>query len=355
MIKKLKNKLKDLYRYIVGLYVMISKPNRYSGKAVYANFSEGEFTKIYGSLAIRAVQAGYKVFIIHNHHFISEYYNRFRGDIMLKWRNIHITFKNMNIPPSSLLFKWADDKPDKIVEITTDILPVLQGEKQLRKGEILYPLDIYLPQFKNRLPIFNIRNNRKIRVGLAGNLNPNHFNNREFNARFAMPNRIEAFEAVKNNFEDQVVIAKKPSDFFPTSHVQILLGGEGYPQFPDAAPRDYLRFLKQTDFFMALPGSRFPHCHSLIEALSMGCIPILSYAHLMPIKLINNVNCLTYQNTQELVSQIEYALSLSANEVKTMRKKAVAYYQKNLSKQFRTNLFNHKIYEVDRMYVVSSD
>src|SRR5205823_2507023 len=57
---------------------------------------------------------------------------------------------------------------------------------------------------------------------------------------------------------------------------------------------DYLRFIGACDFFLAPPGCAMPLSHNLIEAMSLGAIPILNYGDYLDPPLRDGVDCLAF-------------------------------------------------------------
>ncbi|MDC1505583.1 hypothetical protein N8475_10385, partial [Winogradskyella sp.] len=94
-------------------------------------------------------------------------------------------------------------------------------------------------------------------------------------------------------------------------------------------PHEWLEKLSNTSFFIALPGTTIPFCHNIIEAMSIGVIPILSlpYANHMPQGLKDGINCLIYESEKNLIQKIKYARSLHEKKIFVMRKEVKKYYK----------------------------
>ena len=74
-----------------------------------------------------------------------------------------------------------------------------------------------------------------------------------------------------------------------------------------------------------------PLCHNLIEAMSVGCIPILQHGHLLNPPLQNGVDCLSFDSEDELLDVLDRVPSFTAAEVEGMRRNVAAYYQAHLT------------------------
>ena len=91
--------------------------------------------------------------------------------------------------------------------------------------------------------------------------------------------------------------------------------------------------LERFNFYLALPGILIPQSHNLVEAMSVGCIPVIHrrYAALMHPPLEDNTNCLTYSNLEELEVLIREIFKLNSSSIIELRGNVQEYFQKHLS------------------------
>lgn len=91
--------------------------------------------------------------------------------------------------------------------------------------------------------------------------------------------------------------------------------------------------LKAFDFFLALPGIVIPQSHNLIEAMAMGCIPIIhkTYANLLYPSLQHNETALVYENKQDLDQLVKEVFSKEDEVIIKLRGNVIEYYNKYLS------------------------
>jgi glycosyltransferase involved in cell wall biosynthesis len=94
--------------------------------------------------------------------------------------------------------------------------------------------------------------------------------------------------------------------------------------------RDYLDAMSRSDFFICPPGVRMPHSHNLIEAMSVGTIPITNYDSYMRPTLTPGDNCLAFSTVEELEIAINRALRMSAREIQRMRESVISYYEEHI-------------------------
>jgi hypothetical protein len=91
--------------------------------------------------------------------------------------------------------------------------------------------------------------------------------------------------------------------------------------------------LLQFDFFMALPGIDIPQSHNLIEAMEVGCIPIIqkTYSDLLYPPLVHNVNAIIYETKEELDSLIREVFKKNEEDIILLRQNVLKYYDNYLT------------------------
>lgn len=90
--------------------------------------------------------------------------------------------------------------------------------------------------------------------------------------------------------------------------------------------------LNKFDFFFALPGFIIPFSHNIIEAMSVGCIPVIqdTYASLFRPILINNFNAITFKDLTELKNRIDEIFNYTKEEILYLRNNVANYYSQYL-------------------------
>ncbi|WP_028377703.1 hypothetical protein [Leeuwenhoekiella sp. MAR_2009_132] len=99
-------------------------------------------------------------------------------------------------------------------------------------------------------------------------------------------------------------------------------------------PQKHLRnFLNKFYFFLAAPGVLMPFSHNIIEAMSVGSIPILqrNYANLFMPALSHRVNCLIFDDLNQLGNLLLEIEFLELTPIKQMSRNTQNYYNQFLS------------------------
>jgi len=91
--------------------------------------------------------------------------------------------------------------------------------------------------------------------------------------------------------------------------------------------------LAEFHFYLALPGILMPLCHNVVEAMSVGSIPIIQegYAALLKPALNHGINAIIFTNLEDLIFKIEYAFQLDKTQVEQMHEQVLEYYKEYLT------------------------
>ena len=94
--------------------------------------------------------------------------------------------------------------------------------------------------------------------------------------------------------------------------------------------QDYIDTMSRSEFFICPPGCVHPHSHNLVEAMSVGAIPITNYHSYMRPPLTPDGNCLAFSTLQELEIAVNRALHMHVGEVQRLRESVISYYDEHL-------------------------
>jgi len=104
--------------------------------------------------------------------------------------------------------------------------------------------------------------------------------------------------------------------------------------------------LSQFPFFLALPGVNIPHCHNIVEAMSVGSIPIIhqNYAVLWKPELKHLETAIVYYNLDDLYDKLKIVFNFEESEVERMHLNVLKYYNDNLTPAGVVNKLEKNIY-----------
>jgi len=107
--------------------------------------------------------------------------------------------------------------------------------------------------------------------------------------------------------------------------------------------KELFHFYSKSNFVLCPPGLCIPHCHNVIEAMSVGAIPVLNYARFFPPPLEHMKNCISFNTREELILRIHEILHLSQGEINELHKNVINYYEQYLApERFAERIINYR-------------
>ncbi len=114
-------------------------------------------------------------------------------------------------------------------------------------------------------------------------------------------------------------------------------------QIPIEEVRDLTSKFK---YYLCCPGVVMPLCHNIIEAMSVGTVPIIQkqYAEVMYPNLVHLKNALIFENLEDLDHLIEtHLFEITEENFEEMKKNVLAYYQDFLTPNAVVKSINNNI------------
>ncbi len=91
----------------------------------------------------------------------------------------------------------------------------------------------------------------------------------------------------------------------------------------------WIKMLSNSEYVICPPGVSMPFSHNVIEAMAVGCIPILEYPEMFNPPLEDGVNCIAFSGTTNLCDRIREIVNQRRPSL-TMRREAIKYYEAHL-------------------------
>lgn len=173
---------------------------------------------------------------------------------------------------------------------------------------------------------------RKIRVFFSGDTE-NYHRVRIFYPRPKLP-RLKIVETIKARLGDDLMLvgdAEELRRLYQSPYTNKCVLSADHTVRIDFA--DWLPTLAHADFFLSPPGIIMPMCHNIVEAMAVGTIPITNYPEWMDPPLEHMVNCLTFNDEDELIARVKQALTFEPEEIARIRANVLEYYETYLHPQ----------------------
>ncbi|MCO8123892.1 hypothetical protein NHH03_19255 [Stieleria sp. TO1_6] len=135
---------------------------------------------------------------------------------------------------------------------------------------------------------------------------------------FGVLPRLEILSLLREHFPDRIA----PVDAGGRGDRIVLRDSATDPIAAD----QWMSVLAKHQFFLCCPGASQPVCHNVIEAMSVGCIPILEYADRLHPQIQDGINAICFQGRQGLVEAIARIDTLDAHRLTEMSQNAVDCY-----------------------------
>ena len=312
------------------------------GKNVFIDFGKNDLRRSLYTFVKFFQLAGYRVFVKPNNHLFAE----MKTDPYSKWLieegAIQVCSKPKYVDYSFSL------KPKKGFKLVTDRYFV---EKE--SGDT-YFLPITMHPVSYILNIWNVPvelnyAGRLQSIFIAGSFKESTYKRIEKQNLFDVVARFKVFDFVR----------EKQYTFFPKSldELDCLSDFKGLCIVNSDTfyiPLEILRSrLAKFSFFFALPGASVPLSHNVVEAMSVGCVPIIqrSYANLFYPTLENGVNALIFDDLESMDQVIHQSLEMDHKEVLTLMRNSKEYYDT----VFDPNVVVSKLLNpmIDKIHIVS--
>ncbi len=233
-----------------------------------------------------------------------------------KFDNLFIQnpFKKKNI-----LWNFSH-KNNATFKITYDFKLILNSEEFINNAipYILHPEHYFVDKL-------NINNEKKAGILFSGNFNKEIYGTTYIKDKFGIENRYDILQQVKKS---TYYFEANGKEFIQNIDTNIYIDKLVHMKHQNGAIqiRDWLKYLSKSKFLFCAPGMTMPMCHNVLEALSVGVVPIINYQNWLNPSLIDNHNCLTYSDLNSIQKVIEKAINMNETEYNKLKDNAVLYY-----------------------------
>lgn len=338
----MKNRIKLLFNFISFIFIyFISQKEKKLEKKKEIIFDIKDFynQRLYSFLILAFAKNDYQVYIYFRVKSLADLVEH--GDRIAKLKNVKLIF-SLDSASSSTIYFYDYDSPHvnyfKNIRINTNF----EIDKLERYGNLLLPFYMSPKILFDGMhkDVYSLRKKkRSMKIVFSGNANPDSYDNPIYKSYWKMMSRIEILNFLKKNLDESQLLLTNDllgleeknytnkcviSEWSRKSEKEKIILGR--------VPTNlWLQTLASSDFILACPGIVQPLCHNLIEAMSVGTIPIMQHNRLMNPALIDGVNAIVFNNPNELKEKIKYCLNMSNDEIKIMRTNVINYYEEYLS------------------------
>jgi len=170
----------------------------------------------------------------------------------------------------------------------------------------------------------------------AGNFDPAVYDKAHFQTEYGMLNRYQVLQIVLSpEFREWVYEPTSWEQFENDRRAGLLVDRFvviDVRRF--SVPQElWLETLSQAQYFLAPPGYTQPFSHNVVEALSVGTVPILNYGHLFRPQMVNEVDVLAFDTEDSLRRLLRRLRDRQTPSWIELKNRAWLYQRNNLSPQ----------------------
>lgn len=165
----------------------------------------------------------------------------------------------------------------------------------------------------------DMHSKRHYRVCFAGNCDPSHYRFSENLEQLGVMSRVCSKEIIERVFESEILKIEAWSDKekLASPHQKSIVLSNSFKAGLNFI--EYCQLLRESNFFLALPGIGSPFTHSLYESLLCGCIPILPESPVTATDWVDRQNCLLFNDAESLIAAIDLALNVDVEYLRSLR------------------------------------
>jgi hypothetical protein len=140
---------------------------------------------------------------------------------------------------------------------------------------------------------------------------------------FGVLSRLELLDTLRQRFPDRIIDSLGRG----TSSRPIVLIDSRKAAI---SAESWLPTLSRARFFLCCPGGRQPLCHNLIEAMSVGTIPLIEYGDRITPRLRDGETAICFDGRRGLIDAVERIDRLTADELLGLSRRVAAFYDEHL-------------------------
>ncbi len=236
------------------------------------------------------------------------------------------------LPPNALVL--CDYEP--LAETASNVQPAIAGDRQVQmmigrdidRSIPVMPYPMHPATLRHQSEASDLSRLRESfpRRGIffAGNQKPK-YGDAKVGTNFGVLSRLEIVRVLREQFPTRMATSMQNTTSLECTSgaAAIILSDSRVDSIPAS---QWLSRLAQAQFFVCCPGSSQPMCHNLIEAMSVGTIPLIEYGDRITPPLRDGENAICFAGQAGLVDAIKRIDQLSADELTQLRRGAAQFY-----------------------------
>jgi hypothetical protein len=337
---------------------------RNTGKGVlYLDLHNFFLERVYAHLIYAFKEENYTILIKYNPEFLAnltEY-----GVWIVSLDRVQLTFTEP-IVSQNLIYMFDHDYPNSKFNFRVKISDEVLSEEARRHPDKFLPFPMIPRLYYEGLhkEIHSLRFfQKKLKVFFSGNFNRDQYDNPIFEKYFNKLSRIALLEAIKDNLtSDEIILTNDLTEAISDVYInKIVISAWSRISLNQKSikgrieNKDWLKTLSGADFLLACPGFVQPMCHNLIEAMSVGVVPILEHPEFLNPPLEHKVNAIIFSGASDLCEKLREVLMMDPIQIRSMQQNVISYYDQHLSLAAACRLLVTSAQKRDTVFIITSN
>jgi hypothetical protein len=140
---------------------------------------------------------------------------------------------------------------------------------------------------------------------------------------FGILSRLEVLDTLRQQYANRIQESLQQSG--PTRPI-VLMDSRSHP----IPASQWLSTLGAARFFLCCPGGRQPLCHNLVEAMSVGTIPIIEYGDRITPELVDGETAICFRGREGLLDAVRRIDGMTAEQLTELSQRVAQFYDRHL-------------------------
>jgi glycosyltransferase involved in cell wall biosynthesis len=313
-------------------------------KVVFIDISSGVFDRHLTSFLYFLTTHGYSVYIRPSVRVRISFARNLYTKLMLDLEGVSLRY----FKPADMDIFISDRRGRGAIRISADYFTP-RSESSFHVPIAMHP-QLYTHGLYEKCAELRGNSERNIRIFFAGNFDRNYYGNTYIRPLFGKFTRLELYDIVLEDLKHILRLPVSKKELYAEGNRDLIIVDNAHFRIP---MEELLEILARSEFFLAFSGVHKPLCHNVVEAMALGCIPILEYPEMLHPPLESGINCLSFSGRESFLTVIRQALALDAQKLEKMRKAALAYYREHLSPSAVVRDFESRLPGLRTIYINS--
>lgn len=167
---------------------------------------------------------------------------------------------------------------------------------------------------------------KKVGIVMSGNFEAKIYDSDVITKNFQLLNRWQIYSEI---IKHKAVVTITGTEFKEQLEASVYKGSFVVMKWQQGAipSEEWRHYLSSAKFLFCAPGMTMPMCHNVIEAMSVGVVPIINYQNWLNPSLVDEKNALLYESEASISQVIDKALQMDDSEYFALQKNVISYYE----------------------------